>query len=122
MLFDARHAAAVIAETVADTWVGRNIVAIQQIGFAVINADVSLAGGLSIVSAHRSVTVDRIELVRLDIAEYPLTCGLAPVIGQGEQIFALDSAFQQQSSMTAGIKIASRTRPEKAQLAFKSII
>src|SRR6266700_7151049 len=67
VFFHARHAAAVVAEAVAGSRLRGQIIAIKQIGAAMVDADIGFAGGLGIITTDRRVAVNRIVLVRLDV-------------------------------------------------------
>ena len=67
-----------------------------------INADISFAGGLRIIATDRSIAVHRVILVRLDVAEQPVAGGLVGIVGESQQVFAFDLAFQQHGGMAAG--------------------
>ena len=85
---------------------GGGVIAIQQEGFFLVHAHVKAPRGLRIKTARRRVAIDRIELVRANVAEHALTQILVRVVSQGQQVFALDLAFEEHRTARTGTAFA----------------
>ena len=81
-------------------------VAIEQIGFRFINANIEAASRLCVKSPDGRITVYRVKLIRLNIAEEALPRVLVRVIRQRQQVFAFYLALQEHRSPGRRIPIS----------------
>ena len=101
---------------------GGRVVAVEHEGLALVDTHIKPPGGLAVEAARGGVAVDRIELVRADVAEHALAQILVGVIGQGQQVFPFDLAFQEQRGARLGRALAvARFVMETADLLFEVV-
>ena len=122
MLLDAVEAAAVVAQRARLGRRRRRVIAVEHVALALVHAHIQSAAALRIESLHRRIAIDRIELVRLDVAEQSFARFLLRIEARREQIFALDAALEEERSAAGGGELpVVAVHGEVAQFLLESI-
>src|SRR5438309_11662423 len=83
----------------------RDEVAVEQIRFFVVNADVKFARALRLETLYRRVAIDRVKFIRLDVAEESLLRVFFGIIRGGEQVVALDFSFEEKRRASGCVRV-----------------
>ena len=120
MFAHAVEAAVVIAELLQFVRRLGQEIAVEQIRLPVVDADIEFAGRLRLEPLDRCVAVNRVELVRLDVAEEPFAGVLFRVIRRRQQIAAAHFALDEKGGTTGGGSVVAVDR-EVAQLGIERV-
>ena len=122
MPFCAGERAAELRQRARARRAGGGEIAVQQKRAPLVDPHIETLGALAVEAARRGVAVDRIKLVRTDVAEHPLLQVFVGVIGQRQQVFTLDLAFEKQRGARSGRELAAARFVMKAlNLLFKAV-
>ena len=85
---------------------GGGEVAVQQVAAVLVDADIELLRALRIEAFDRRVAIDRVELVRADVAKQAIFLRLVRIERRGQQVVALDGALEEERGTAGGAAVA----------------
>src|SRR3954453_10955084 len=121
MLANAVQAAIVVAQLTNIVRPLGHEIAIQQIRFLVVDADVKRSGRLCFKAFYRGIAVNRIEFIRLNIAEKFRLGLLFRIVGSGQKITPENLSLDEKCCSSRSRAIIAGDG-ELAQFAIKGVI
>ena len=98
---------------------GGGEVAVQQVATVLVDADIELLRALRVEAFDRGVAIDRVELVRADVAKQAIFLRLVRIERRGQQVVALDGALEEERGTAGGAAVATLVF-EPGQLGLES--